>query len=183
MPDTRLYFAYGSNLHPARLQARTPSARILGPAELPGNRLAWHKHGVDDSGKCDIVETGRHADRVHGALYEIDIGDWRYLDIAEELGTGYDIHRLEVRAGDQRIRAYSYRALVTDPDLKPFDWYQAFVVQGARVHGLPAEYVRALASVGNWQDPDPDRRDMNRRLLRDAARARAGILLRSKIPD
>ncbi|MFU8878007.1 MAG: gamma-glutamylcyclotransferase family protein, partial [Wenzhouxiangellaceae bacterium] len=83
--STRLYFAYGSNLLPARLAARTPSARIIGPAVLTGNRLAWHKHGVDDSGKCDIVKTGTLADRVFGAVYEIEVDDWNALDRAEEL--------------------------------------------------------------------------------------------------
>ena len=40
---TRLYFAYGSNLHPPRLRARTPSARALGRADLEGYRLLFHK--------------------------------------------------------------------------------------------------------------------------------------------
>lgn len=170
MNRTRLYFAYGSNLFAARLQARTPSARIIGTALLPGNRLAWHKHGADDSGKCDIVETGRASDQVHGALYEIEIGDWRHLDIAEERGTGYDIHRIRVEAGDGPVWAYSYRALVTNSRLKPFDWYQQFVIQGALAHGLPGDYIQTLRTVGCWQDSDPERRRMNRRLLDGSVR-------------
>ncbi len=170
MSKTRLYFAYGSNLYPARLQARTPSARIVGTARMPGNRLEWHKHGIDDSGKCDIVETGRAVDQVQGALYEIDVGDWHHLDIAEELGTGYEIHRIRIQAGDSLVWAYSYRALVTNPQLQPFDWYQQFVIQGALAHGLPGDYIQTLRAVGCWEDSDPERRRINRRLLDGSAR-------------
>lgn len=165
MKATRIYFAYGSNLWPARLRARTPSACILGPAVLPRNRLAWHKHGADDSGKCDIVFTGNERHEVHGALYEIDIADWHHLDVAEELGTGYGAETVHVSANGRRVEAHTYRALVTDPQLKPFDWYKSLVIHGARAHGLPAGYVARLEQASHWPDPDAGRVRLNRRLL------------------
>jgi hypothetical protein len=65
------YFAYGSNMSLARLQARTPSARRLGTAVLESHDLRFHKAGKDGSGKCDVVHTGG-AECVYGVLYEID---------------------------------------------------------------------------------------------------------------
>jgi len=161
----RLYFAYGSNLLPARLRARTPSARIVGTAMLEGFRLAWHKHGCDDSGKCDIVATDTGRDRVHGALYAIEPDEWPALDIAEELGTGYEACRLQVRSGDENHLAHSYRALQVTPELKPFEWYKALVVHGARAHDLPADYIQRLRATPAWKDPDRDRHDLHLRLL------------------
>lgn len=161
MVATRLYFAYGSNLLPARLHQRTPSARIIGPARLPGNRLCWHKHGVDDSGKCDIIETDNPEDLVHGALYEIDIADWPALDHAEELGTGYAACRVRVHAAGETIEAHSYRALIVNPALRPFDWYKRFVVLGAHQHRLPGEYIERLTRVKVVTDRDRSRRMRN----------------------
>ncbi|TNF88372.1 MAG: gamma-glutamylcyclotransferase, partial [Gammaproteobacteria bacterium] len=43
--DSLYYFAYGSNMSPARLQARVPSARPLGVYRLKGHRLSFHKRG------------------------------------------------------------------------------------------------------------------------------------------
>jgi len=165
----RLYFAYGSNLLPARLRERTPSARSVGAAELPGYRLAWHKHGIDDSGKCDIVATDAGADRVHGALYEIETGDWPALDFAEELGTGYEACIVRVRVDGHWRTAHSYRALQITPELRPFEWYKAFVVHGARAHALPGDYIHGLNQALAWSDPDRDRHGRNVRVLGVAA--------------
>ena len=35
----------------------------------------------------------------------------------------------------------------SDPSLTPYDWYKAFVLAGAREHGLPQDYVAALDAV------------------------------------
>jgi len=78
------YFAYGSNLHPLRLGERVPSARLVGTAALPSHRMAWHKRGMDDSGKCFIVPTGMEADRFHGAVYRLDADHKGLLDEFEK---------------------------------------------------------------------------------------------------
>lgn len=162
----RLYFAYGSNLLPSRLVARTPSARSVGAAKLPGYALRWHKIGGDGSGKCDIVPVEGCC--VHGAIYRIHLDDWHHLDTAEELGRGYASCRLEVQTPDGPVTAFSYRALITDPSLKPFDWYRDLVVAGAAAHGLPAHWRRLLAKVDADPDPDGDRAALHRMLLEQA---------------
>ena len=45
-----LYAAYGSNLHPGRLQKRVDSARLEGTAFVADLSLTFDKRGVDGSG-------------------------------------------------------------------------------------------------------------------------------------
>lgn len=51
----------------------------------------------------------------------------------------------------------------TDAALIPFGWYWDFVAEGAREHGLPADYVaRFIDSVRRIDDPDPARERVER---------------------
>jgi gamma-glutamylcyclotransferase len=48
--------------------------------------------------------------------------------------------------------------------LKPYSWYKHFVLEGAREHGVPAEYVMLIEVMPADEDPDRDRDAENRRL-------------------
>ncbi|HKL50634.1 MAG TPA: gamma-glutamylcyclotransferase family protein [Wenzhouxiangellaceae bacterium] len=159
-----LYFAYGSNLLSARLKARTPSARAAGRAILPRFALRWHKIGADDTGKCDVIFTDRPGDFVHGVAWLIRRADLKQLDLVEELGSGYYACNVPILLGGRRRLARTYRAIPTDPDLKPLDWYKRFVVHGAREHGLPDEYIARLARTADITDTDSSRRMRNLRI-------------------
>ncbi|MBL38878.1 MAG: hypothetical protein CMP07_10770 [Xanthomonadales bacterium] len=161
---TFLYFAYGSNLLSARLKARTPSARAAGRAVLPRFDLRWHKIGADDTGKCDVVFTDRPGDFVHGVAYLIRRAELKHLDFVEELDTGYYACNVPILLGGRRRLARTYRAIPTDPDLKPLDWYKRLVVHGAREHGLPDEYIARLARTRAIPDSDQSRRMRNLRI-------------------
>ena len=150
-------FAYGSNMLWRRLRARVPSARPLGTAILHGHRLHWHKSGRDGSGKCDVVPTAEAGHAVHGVLYEMLAAEQPALDLAEGLGAGYDLKQVEVEARDGPVTAFLYQATLTDPDLRPYHWYKAIVVAGAREHGLPADYVARLEAALAIDDPDAAR--------------------------
>lgn len=117
--------------------------------ELRGFELKWHKRSSrDGSGKCDIVKTAEKAAVVYGVLYEIDSGEKHALDHAEGLGRGYDQAELKVFRDGQPVSVVAYVATDIDAALKPLDWYHAHVVDGAIEHGLPAEYIAGLKSVG-----------------------------------
>jgi gamma-glutamylcyclotransferase (GGCT)/AIG2-like uncharacterized protein YtfP len=145
-----LYFAYGSNLSSERIHQpdRAPSARVVGAASLSGHRLAWHKRGADGSGKCTVCRTASRADGVWGVVWEIDAGDVARLDAAE--GPGYERVEVEVATANQRMNVFTYlaRSSHVDATLRPADWYRALVVAGAREHGLPASWIRALEAGG-----------------------------------
>lgn len=146
---TYLYFAYGSNMSSERLRTRTPSAISLGRARLPRYTLRWHKLGRDGSGKCDIEYTGTHDAAVWGVLYQIDNAERDGLDAVEGLGVGYDEHaiRVETVAAVDDAVTYKARSDKIDPALRPFAWYKAHVLRGAREHRLPDKYVQRIAAV------------------------------------
>jgi hypothetical protein len=51
-----LYFAYGSNMDPAQLAQRCPSARFIAVAKLPDHRLAFTRFAKDRGcGTCDGI--------------------------------------------------------------------------------------------------------------------------------
>lgn len=163
--DRFVTFAYGSNMPAARLRERCPSARAIGIAELPGHELRWHKVSKKDgSGKCDIVASSADVS-VLGVLYEIANGEKRALDNAEGLGAGYEEIEIEVLCGGDPVTAKAYRATDIDPALRPYTWYRAFVIAGAKEHGLPMSYIAGLEAVLADQDPDRVRHDERMALI------------------
>lgn len=159
------YFAYGSNLHPARLGERVGGLEIVGRASAADHRLAFHKRGADGSGKCDMVHAAGGA--VHGALYRLDRDQLAALDRFEGAGRGYRRRLITVQAPQGPVVAWTYFAAPdhTDPSLAPYGWYQALVVAGARHHRLPPSYVAALERIAHWEDPNVERDAAHRRLL------------------
>lgn len=148
------YVAYGSNLHPARLAERTPSACLLGTAFLPEWSLHFHKRSDrDGSGKCSIQENG---DGIHIAIYEIALADKLTLDRIEGRGVGYD--EILVNVPEFGIcRTYTARQSHIDDELAPFDWYKEMVILGCDLHDFPREYRSRIAAVEALPDADSKR--------------------------
>lgn len=161
------YFAYGSNMHPYRLWQRVPSSAPIETVELIGHVLRFHKRSPDGSGKCNIFRTGLESDRVIGMLYRIDPGERESLDRAEGLGSGYFHAELSVsgRTGSHLAFAYVADPRFIDDALKPYSWYKALVLSGARTHGLPLEYVSAIERHEAIDDPDDARHREHLRIL------------------
>ena len=86
------------------------------------------------------------------------------LDYHEELDSGYYACNVPITIGSRRRLARTYRAIPTDPELKPLDWYTRFVVEGAREHGLPEDYIARLALTPSVSDADTGRRAKNMRV-------------------
>jgi hypothetical protein len=149
----------------ARIRERVPSARAVGPARLIGHILQWHKRSVDGSGKCDIAKTGRNSDEVWGVLFEFDASEKPALDRAEGLGNGYAEKSVEVFTASGKVNALTYYATTTDSSLKPYHWYKAFVVAGAREHRLPEAYIGTIEAAPSAADADTDRAARNARVL------------------
>jgi gamma-glutamylcyclotransferase len=165
MPSTFLYFAYGSNMFARRLAARTPSALRITTAFVEGRRLTFDKVSTDGSGKCDIVATGNPADRVYGVLFRIATAEEHALDEAEGLGHGYRKDEIIVVTFEGTLVAATYLATKKDPKCRPYDWYKAFVLQGAIENALPAAYIDLIRAVPSQTDPDTTRRARNEALL------------------
>jgi len=164
----RYYFAYGSNMLPARLRERTPSAACLGAACLPGHRLAFnHVSRGDGSAKCNIAATQAGGDRVWGVVYSLPVKEQPVLDRAESLGSGYLIENRRVEMGGDRVDVFCYVAVpgTLDDRARPFWWYRDIVLAGARQHCFPESYIHAIAREVAIDDPDARRAAHHRKLL------------------
>ncbi len=170
-PKTFVSFAYGSNMLSSRIQERCPSARALGVAELHGHELKWHKRSKDGSGKCDVVPAKDEKRIVYGVLFEIAENEKSELDKAEGLGNGYEQKQVQVVFEGKPRAATLYAATNTASLLKPYTWYKAFVVAGAKEHELPNEYIRQLEAVEATQDPDNKRHESHTQLLNGNGRS------------
>jgi gamma-glutamylcyclotransferase len=159
-----LYLAYGSNLHPRRLQYRVPSARVIGAVGLMGWQLKFHKRGKDTSAKCNIIQTGKTADVVYGAIYEILASEKVKLDKAEGLNTGYSLAQIEIAEWGTAF-FYVAEEEYIDNDILPFGWYKEFVMIGGRFHAFPGAYLAQIGDVKVATDADKARHQMNMAIL------------------
>lgn len=163
-----LYFAYGSNMCNARLQGRVPSAQALQTATLTGYRFRFHKRSIDGSAKGNAFYTGNPEDVVYGVLFDIDAREKAALDRAEGVGNGYAELAVSVSdaTGIQR-EAFMYIAenSAIDDQLFPYIWYKQLVLDGARQHALPDEYVSQIEAIPATEDPDRARASKNAVIL------------------
>ena len=170
--STLNYFAYGSNLHPLRLNERVASATLIGPACIKGYQLVFHKNGHDGSGKCNLFETGDNTDHVHGAIYSLAVNDKPILDEFEGKGFGYVDKNIVIRHEDSSTQCFSYfaqNAYIIDT-LEPFHWYKELVIEGAVYLRFPESYLARIKAVRSQQDPNLSRRLLHDQLLHRISR-------------
>lgn len=152
-----LYFAFGSNMLPARLQRRCPSAEVRTRATAPGYRVAFDKLSEDTSGKANLVssDSGRAA---IGVVYELSRDDVGKLDAFE--GPGYrrqdDFVVTCIDSGEQ-LATCTYVAREGKPGLRPYDWYLALVLAGLIHHAIDPTYARQLRMTRFDVDADQAR--------------------------
>lgn len=164
------YFAYGSNLHPVRLEDRIGSCNIIAVARLAGAELRFHKIGLDRSGKCDIVFQQNLSKDIWGVVYQISEKQKCRLDQYESLGQGYQIlHTNVLTQQNQTINVFTYQAMpeFVDPSLRPFDWYHELVLLGAQFHRFPERYLDELKQVPIVLDSDKKSISAHQSLLND----------------
>jgi gamma-glutamylcyclotransferase (GGCT)/AIG2-like uncharacterized protein YtfP len=139
------YFAYGSNLLSEQMIARTGPIRNGDErpriARLPNYRLAFNMLGEDGQIYANIVTPG---DGVLGVIYRCGPETLDKLDGFEQ---GYERQDVTViDDGGVKMRAVAYIARPENVTAEgwPNAAYLQRIVIGAREHGLPEEYIRAL---------------------------------------
>lgn len=170
MPSVRqrLYIAYGSNLHPRRLEARIGSVGLVGAVELPGWRLRFEKRGGDGSSKANLHACPGSGFAARAAVFALSPDQVRKLDVFEGCGHGYETVPFTIDLHGKQCQAFSYTAPLqwTTRTLRPFDWYVDVIVSGALHHGFDESYIQQIARQPVREDPDHERarkelRDMN----------------------
>jgi hypothetical protein len=147
------YFAYGSNMNPARLvdgrlkREGVDIGRRIG-GRLDGWRLAFDKiaRSPEGSGAGNIVVAPGGC--VHGTLNEMPEDGLRVLDLWEGVAGGHYERRLVpvVRAdGGETVEAVTYVALLTAAGLRPTRDYLGHLLAGRDL--LPQKYWEWLKAT------------------------------------
>jgi gamma-glutamylcyclotransferase (GGCT)/AIG2-like uncharacterized protein YtfP len=160
---SHIVFAYGSNMCSGRFRDYRMHPQGAGHAALlAGYRLVFNKPSNDGSGKANVDP--QEGSQVWGVLYSIPDEDLPMLDEGE---VSYRRIQLPVTTTDgAQHEAWVYLASQPkdDAQLRPYTWYKRFLVEGAREHALPADYITELESIVAAEDPDVDR-DRRKRTL------------------
>ena len=152
VPGDCWYFAYGSNLFPEWKEDRTKTKiRQARRCRLVGYRLAFNKRGSDGYVRANIVPDPQG--EVWGVIYLCSPQAMEKLDGCE--GAPFHYRRVPVEVitdrGEQ-VQAVTYQATAAWQCEEGFPQrdYAQLIVQGARYHGLPAEYIRQVRRLAGW---------------------------------
>ena len=161
-----LYFAFGSNMLPSRLQRRCPTAMVKTRAIAHGYRVAFDKLSEDTSGKANLVGCDNSGPAL-GIVYELSPDDVDELDAFE--GPGYrrqDGFVVTCFDTGEELSTCTYVAIDRAPELRPYDWYLALVLAGLACHDIDPSYVKALGMTRFDTDAQTSRQS-RRNALRD----------------
>jgi gamma-glutamylcyclotransferase (GGCT)/AIG2-like uncharacterized protein YtfP len=147
MAKTRLYFAYGLNINPGIMAEKCPRALCLGPAQLPGHRLAFFGQSPVWDGGCENVCIAE-GESVWGVLYELSMDQCESLDSFEDArmdGMGASFHcPVDVLKDGIKLSAVVYLKTTLGREQLPSCEALEKIKEGAESMGLPLEYRRKL---------------------------------------
>ncbi|MGD2059379.1 MAG: gamma-glutamylcyclotransferase [Acidimicrobiia bacterium] len=150
MPETTLYFAYGSFLDPDRISRAAPGSKFLFTAHFPETKLDF----VDSAGRGSIptlIKESGHT--VWGGVFEIPHDSVESLTAAERAEgrePGFD-----AKAVDREGNKYECLTFVSieepNGEIRPSAEYLESMINGARYWSLPAGWVMGLEDLA--EDP------------------------------
>jgi gamma-glutamylcyclotransferase (GGCT)/AIG2-like uncharacterized protein YtfP len=145
-----LYFAYGCNMDPGFLADLVGCQLGSGwPARADGWRLAFNKGGEGDDGRSVVAnlvpDEGGHT---LGVVYRLPREALSALDAFEDVPLHYRREVLWVEPLGRRARqaaiAYMAQPRWIVEAARPEPTYLNLVLRGARLHGLPLQYLNWL---------------------------------------
>jgi len=150
---SEFYFAYGSNMNPARVAARGLRTVGIRGAALTGYRLVFDKSASDHprSAHANLLPDPTAA--VEGVLYALaDSQEIEKMDPFERTPINYRRERVVVDADGERVVAWTYFAnpAVRRAGLQPTRDYLAHLLAGRAY--LSAAYVARLEAVACVDD-------------------------------
>ena len=155
------YFGYGSNLNQTIFVER----RGMRPMDVRRGRLDDYvlrfnlPVGPGERGVANVeAETGAHT---WGVAYLLRPEECERLDRSEGVPAGiYERIQVEiVTDGDERKSAFTYRSSRISEGRKPSARYMGLILDGARAHALPPEWIALLEAfelaVDEREESDP----------------------------
>ena len=143
------YFAYGSNMNPARMQARGLNVLVALPGRLPGYQLCFNKRAMDRAPGRAYANIQHARDGVvEGVLYRLQgAGEIAKLDHFEGTPIYYSRECLPILAaqGTQPAWVYIANPAFREEGLLPSEDYLAHLLAGREL--LSDAYWSALAAL------------------------------------
>ena len=142
------YFAYGSNMASSQMADRCPGAVCLGAARLPGYRLAFDAWSNRRGSLVADVLPAPDSE-AWGVLWQVTEEHAEALDRYEGVARG-QYRREDVRVESERgepVEAFAYVICNPGEEGPTTDAYRAILLEGAREHGLPPDWVKAIEDV------------------------------------
>jgi len=138
-----LYAAYGSNMDPAQMLQRCPSAPLAGTGWLPGWRLTFGGEDLGWEGALTTIVEDPDSS-VFCVLYDMAEADERALDSWEGADLGvYSKIRLRVSTIDGDKLAWLYALQAYEGGL-PSARYIGVIADAAEAAGAPEDYVTGI---------------------------------------
>lgn len=166
------YFAYGEKMFSPNLLNIIPKATHCGVAKIMGYKLFFHRKSQNDiSGKCNIIPVKDPASEVYGVLYQLTDLERCVLDKEQSLGHRSQAINLRVfpveGASTEGEFAFTYVCEKDNvfEDLVPYSWYKEMIIEGAKEHNLPEDYICFLQQIASMQDPNIHRATKVKRYL------------------
>jgi cation transport regulator ChaC len=143
------YFGYGSNMNRTvfceRRRMRPLSTRI---GWMEGHRMCFNLPiGPGERGVANVEPADGW--RLWGVLYLLTAEEFDRLDQTEGVHLGA-YHRVPVDVhvtAAERIQAHTYSSTLTREGRKPSARYMRLILEGARQHELPSDYIRLLEEI------------------------------------
>jgi hypothetical protein len=140
-------FCYGSNMKLAYLRDYCPSARPVMHAFLPNYRIEFRRFSTDmNGGISTIIE--HPGGLIRGVLCAVRVTELETLDILEDVPLGlYKRESFRVLGEDNEWHLGDlYRVVKPEGPFVPADGYLDLMLEGAREHGLPQDYIESIAA-------------------------------------
>jgi cation transport regulator ChaC len=140
------YFGYGSNLnHAIFVQRRGMQPMAVRPGRLDDYALRFNLPVGPGERAVANVEPEAGA-QTWGVAYLLRPEECERLDRSEGVHAGlYERISVDiVTDGDERLTAFTYRSSRITAGRKPSARYLGLIIDGARAHALPAEWIALL---------------------------------------
>ena len=151
--STAWYFAYGSNMQTATFRGRRGiEFRRALPGCAGGWRLVFDKPPLIPVGESYANIVPDPSTEVMGVLYEIRAADLEHIDLTEGVLVG-NYRRVEIAvrplspSAPETLAAFTLTSERREPTMQPSTRYMDLLIEGAREHGLPDDYVAFLRTV------------------------------------
>lgn len=141
------YFAYGTLLDLAEMQAFAPSAHPNGIMRLDGYEPGFAETCRKGKGGCWLVR--KEGAVTYGVDYAMSDEDMEKMDIASGVPDGLWVHK-EVLVTDAKgnpVRTVTYTIPDEPEPFRPTDTYVGHILKGLSELDLPADYVERYKAI------------------------------------